>query len=79
MKKLFLLIGAVMTLGVAGACGNGANASPSVPVTTLGPTLAPIETPMASESPMMSESPMASESPMMSEEPSGSPAESATP
>ncbi len=68
MRKLFLLLGAVLTLGVAAACGNGAaTRSPTLPVTTLGPTLAPIETPMSTESPMTSG------------EPSGSPAASATP
>ncbi len=69
MKKLFMLIGAVLTLGLAAACGNGAKTSPSFPVTTLGPTLAPIETPMTTSTPMSSESPMTS----------GSPASSATP
>lgn len=64
-----MLIGAVLTLGLAVACGNGTTASPTSPVTTLRPTLAPIETPMSTGSPMTSESPTTSASPASSATP----------
>jgi hypothetical protein len=56
------MLGAVLTLSIAAACGPGAGNSPTFPTNTTGPTLAPTTAPsdMPSELPSDGESPAAS-------------------
>ena len=53
MKRILLILGAVLTLSIAAACGPGAGNSPTFPTNTTGPTLAPTSMPstMPSELP----------------------------
>jgi hypothetical protein len=53
LKRILLMLGAVLTLSIAAACGPGAGNSPTFPTNTTGPTLAPTTAPsdMPSELP----------------------------
>ena len=57
MKRILLILGAVLTLSIAAACGPGAGNSPTFPTNTTGPTLAPTSMPSEMPSTMPSELP----------------------